>query len=361
MLINPNNIQKIAFGSLLLGGGGGGSIEEGLETAAEALRIGTVKIIPLSDISERDGIVLTISGVGSPASETAYYAKDAYERIITLIQSQLDKEIIGLIPCEMGGSSSFEPFIPSALLNIPVINSACDGRAHPFGIMGSLGLEKIKNNTVQAGAGGRKENNTYVEILLNGAIETTSDLIRNAADKAGGAVVVARNPVSLEWLKTSGATNAYSLALKLGDAYLSSDSPNEKANAVCSVIDGRVLCCGEVSDYVLNTENALDNGHFTIKSEDDKYKLYFFNEYMALEKNNKRIATFPDLIATLDVETGEILTTPQICNGRRVIVITAPKEKLILGRGLKYRTTYSRIEKILDIKMQEYINDVFLD
>ena len=361
MLINSDNIQKIAFGSLLLGGGGGGDIREGIETAIESLKIGPVEIISLSEITEQDGVILTISGVGSPASETAYYSKDAYKRILALIHSHLDEKIIGLIPCEMGGSSSFEPFIPSALLNIPVINSACDGRAHPFGIMGSLGLERHKNNTIQAGAGGRKENNTYVEVLLSGSIEATSDLIRNTADKAGGAVAVARNPVSLEWLKESGATDAYSLANKLGEAYLSSDTPEEKAASVCSVIDGSIICCGYVSDYTISTENALDNGHFTIKSEGDTYKLYFFNEYMALEKNSERINTFPDLIATLDAETGEILTTPQIYNGRKVIVITAPKEKMILGKGLKYRSTYSRIEEILGINIQEYISDIFLD
>lgn len=361
MLINSDNIQKIAFGSLILGGGGGGDINEGIETATESLKTGQVQIISLDDVEEQDGVFLTISGVGSPASETAYYSKDAYKRILDLIQSQMKEKVIGLIPCEMGGSSSFEPFIPSALLNIPVINTACDGRAHPFGIMGSLGLEHCGNNTVQAGAGGREENNTYVEVLLTGSIETTSDLIRNTAAKAGGAVVVARNPVSLEWLKEAGATDAYTLAYKLGEAYLASETPEEKAAAICGVAGGNVVCSGKVSEYALSTENALDNGHFEIQTEGNTYKLYFFNEYMALEKNGERISTFPDLIVTLDAETGEILTTPQIYDGREVIVLTAPKEKMILGKGLKYRATYSRIEEILGIDIQKYVSDIFLD
>lgn len=362
MIVNFDHIQKIAAGSLLLGGGGGGDVQEGLATARSALEMGSVQILPLSEIEDKSGVVLTISGVGSPASETAYYSEEVYERILDLIQSQLKEKIIGFIPCEMGGSSSFEPFIPAARLNIPIINSACDGRAHPFGMMGSLGLEKEQPDmTIQAGAGGRKEDNTYVEVLLHGSIASASDLIRNAAAKAGGAIAVARNPISVDWLKATGATGVYDQAYALGEAYLSSDTVENKLAAVCTALGGQVVCQGKVEDYMLRTENALDHGAFVIRNGGDAYKLYFFNEYMALEKNEKRMCTFPDLIATVDAKTGEILTTAQIQNGRNIIVITASKHRLSLGRGLRYREIYGRIEDVLGIQMQEYLKDLFLD
>lgn len=362
MLVNLEDVKKIALGSLFLGGGGGGDICEGLATAKRALELGEVQIVPLSEVRGKKGIIITISGVGSPASDTAYYSEDVYERILELIQSQEKEEIIGFIPCEMGGSSSFEPFIPAACLNIPVINSACDGRAHPFGIMGSLGLEKNeKNITVQAGAGGRKENNTYIEVLLTGSIESTSDLIRNAAARAGGAVAVARNPISPSWLEESGATGAYDLAYKVGDAYLSGKTVEEKITAACSAVEGKVICQGQVEDFILCTENALDNGSFTVCSGNDKYKLYFFNEYMAIEKNGERLHTFPDLITTIETQSGEILTTAQIKDGCSIAVVASPKEHMLLGKGLLYREVYTRIEKILGIEMQKYVGQIFID
>ena len=113
MLVNLEDVKKIAIGSLFLGGGGGGDIREGLSTARRALELGEVQIIPLSEVSDKEGVILTISGVGSPASDTAYYSEDVYEKILYLIQSQEKKKIIGFIPCEMGASSSFEPFIPA--------------------------------------------------------------------------------------------------------------------------------------------------------------------------------------------------------------------------------------------------------
>lgn len=361
MIVGSNDVRKIAVGSLLLGCGGGGDISEGVATAESALQKGKVQILPLSDIAERDGIILTISGVGSPASEDAYYSEEVYERILNLIQSQLNDKVIGVIPCEMGASSSFEPFIPAAMLNVPVLNSACDGRAHPLGIMGSLGLEKTGKETVQAGAGGRRETNTYVEVLLTGTIETTSELIRNTAAKAGGAIAVARNPVSLAWLEEAGANGAYDQAYALGEAYLQGKTAEEKIAAACGILDGKILCRGEVNEYVLHTENALDNGHFVIWDGEDRYKLYFFNEYMALEKNGERVYTFPDLMATIDSESGEILTTAQIQNGRKVIVMAASRKQLLLGKGIRHRQTYSRVEKILDIPMTKYLEDILLD
>ena len=68
MLVNLDDIKKIAIGSLFLGGGGGGDIHEGLAAAKRALELGEVQIVPLSEIRKKDGVILTISGVGSGGS-----------------------------------------------------------------------------------------------------------------------------------------------------------------------------------------------------------------------------------------------------------------------------------------------------
>ena len=124
MNMNLEAISKIAIGSLILGGGGGGDLYEGLNNAKKALAIGNVRVVPISSLSETQGVILTVSGVGSPASDAAYYSSDVYEILLKQIRDHVKDEIIGFIPCEMGASSSFEPFIPAALLNVPVIDSA---------------------------------------------------------------------------------------------------------------------------------------------------------------------------------------------------------------------------------------------
>ena len=78
MIFDKESIQDLLIGSLLLGGGGGGCPKEGEERALSALKLGNVELITIDELKERsrDGCIVTISGVGSPASDTAYYSDD---------------------------------------------------------------------------------------------------------------------------------------------------------------------------------------------------------------------------------------------------------------------------------------------
>ena len=96
-------------------------------------------------------------------------------------------------------------------------------------------------------------------------------------------------------------------------------------------------------------------------SEGHRYRIYFFNEYMSLDRNEERIHTFPDLIVTLDAKNGNVLTSAEIKQGQEVVVIATSKKNMLLGRGLLYRDTYKRIEDTLGIQMTMYNEDIFLD
>ncbi|MRN26332.1 DUF917 family protein, partial [Romboutsia ilealis] len=244
MIFDKESIQDLLIGSLLLGGGGGGCPKEGEERALSALKLGNVELITIDELKERsrDGCIVTISGVGSPASDTAYYSDDVYPRILELLGTQSETPIAGFISCELGASSSFEPFIPAALSGLPIIDAPCDGRAHPLGVMGSLGLESSGHTVIQAAAGGRPENKTYTELTVKGSVENTASLVRNAAHLAGGAVAVARNPVSIPYLETHAAAGAYAQALKLGRAYRTAASPALAIEAALRQLNGRILC-----------------------------------------------------------------------------------------------------------------------
>ena len=50
-----------------------------------------------------------------------------------------------------------------------------------------------------------------------------------------------------------------------------------------------------------------------------------------LENNGQRISTFPDLIMTFDSETHLPVTTAEIYSGQDIVVISVPKENLLLG------------------------------
>lgn len=361
MIIKKEHIQKLSSGSLLLGCGGGGNAAKGLENGYKALEMGTIELLTIEELEARgeDGVIVTMSGVGSPSTPDAYHTAEDYPIMLEALQQKLNAKIIGLIACEIGGSSSFEPFIPAALLGVPVIDAPCDGRAHPLGLMGALGLETKGELVYQSVCGGKVEKGTRVEMVVHGTVETTSALVRNASAAAGGFIGVARNPVDISWLKEAGAPLAYQQAFALGEIWEKDAPLEERVHAVAQALQGEVLCKGQVGSFVMKTDNALDRGHFVIKNDEMECLLHYFNEYMTLDVNGRRIYTFPDPIITIDADSGQILTTADMMDGRNVYLIASNHENIIMGAGLKNKKTYEQVENIIGVEMTKYLEGLF--
>lgn len=388
MIFTKEHAEYLSLGSLLLGCGGGGNVQQGINAYEAAFRNAEdrgnkVEIITVEELAERHpegGVIVTISGVGSPATPTAYTPPEYYPRLMELLEKQLDgQQVIGFISCEIGASNTFEPFVPASILGVPVIDAPCDGRAHPLGLMGSLGLEKKQLPVVQCAVGGRKgENGTagqYVEISVNGSVEACASLIRNASAQAGGFVMVARNPVDIKWLSENSATGAFAQTMELGRAWKemldAGTHAEEMAEKVSHMLGGKVVCIGKLTDYRCITENALDHGEFNICSEDGSHNVTFFNEYMTLDDGEgRRLFTFPDGIMLIGsdrkayssamlaraVEDGS-------AEGMTFWVVSVDYENLKIPTGLRYRGGYRTCENILHREMIPFLEDrgLFLD
>lgn len=352
---DQEHIRRLSQGAQVLGGGGGGREERGLKTAQEALAAGQVRLASVEELSP-DDLVVTVSGVGAPSQKKAMYTAQHYLRALELLEQRLERPIAGFIPSEIGGSAAFGPFLAAAARGVPVIDAACDGRAHPLGTMGALGLDRDPTaQTIQAACGGRREDGTYVEVVTCGTVRSASRASRTAAELAGGLAAVVRNPVSAGYLKENAAVGAYTRAMELGRALEGAKTPRERAETAARALGGRVVCEGVVTGCRLVTTGGLDHGECVLSTDSGSCRLTFYNEYMSLQQGEERLATFPDLIATLDGETGQVVLTADMAEGRRVLVLSAPYQRLLLGSGLRQRWDYEQIEGILDIPMTPYL------
>jgi len=388
MIMNRTYAEYLSYGSQLLGCGGGGNVQQGVNAYEAAFRIAEeknrqVEVITLEELMERHpegGIIVTISGVGSPASPGAYTPPEYYPRLLELLEKQLpDQKIIGFISCELGASNTFEPFVPASILGVPVIDAPADGRAHPLGIQGSLGLEKKGLTVVQCAVGGRKgEDGTagqYVEISVSGTVESCASLIRNASAQAGGFVMVARNPVDMTWLSENAAAGAFAQAVELGRIWkemLDADTPAaEMAARVAELTGGYVAGTGRLKNYQCITENALDHGYFDVCCGETTCSLTFFNEYMTLEdQNGRRTATFPDGIMVIGSDRkaySSAMLARAVEDGSAAglefsVVVTSYKN-LKIPTGLRYRGGYRTCENILKKDMIPFLDteNFFLD
>lgn len=359
MFFDAANISALSLGGQILGGGGGGRKERGLQSASDALGIGAVQLINVQDLAS-DDIIVTVSGVGAPSQKAAMYTSAHYLRALDLLEQRLGKPIAGFIPSEMGASSAFGPFILAAAKGLPVVDAACDGRAHPLGTMGSLGLDRDPNyQTLQVSCGGKPENGTYTEMAIRGTVAATAQAIRLAAQLSGGLTTVVRNPVDARYIGMNAAIGCYTQAMRLGQTVSAAVSPLGKAAAAAGALNGEVVVAGTVTAYNLLTNGGLDCGNCVIERANREYSLFFYNEFMALECGKERLYTFPDLMTAIDLDTGDIIPTADLHKGQNIAVIAASYQNLILSSGLRIPDHYKAIERVLNIPILPFIRELF--
>jgi DUF917 family protein len=320
-----------------------------------AIEVGLPKIVSLDELGD-EATLITVSAVGAPAAEAKFARPVHYVRAVQLLVEG-GLEVQGLITSENGGLASLNGWFQSAILGIPVVDAPCNGRAHPIGVMGSIGLHNVSGYlSRQAAAGGNPGAARYVEVRVSAGLVEAARIVRQAAVSAGGMVAVARNPVTADYARDNAAVGALTRAIELGGVLADAmeKTPGSTAEKAAEALGGRVVARGTVAEVTLRTEGGFDVRVVVVKTEKASYELTFWNEYMTLESDGERLGTFPDLMATLDAGSGAALTTAAIRRGQQVAVLHVPADRLILGAGMKDPEVYREVERILDRPILPY-------
>lgn len=347
--LDEKMVEYAVFGGAVLGGGGGGWIEEGLQIGRLALEIGQPELLTVDEFQD-DDLLVTVSMVGAPAAKDKFVKPVHYAKALEILSQKIGKPIKGINTNENGAGTTINGWFQSAITGIPLVDLACNGRAHPTGAMGSLNLSEIEAYiSHQAAVGGKGSN--YLEMIISGSLEKTASMIRKASVEAGGLVAVARNPVTLAYAKENGAAGAITQAIEIGEALLAYQG-EAAIDSVVTKLGGKVITTGTVTDFQLETTGGFDVG--TVRM-DDSFEMTFWNEYMTLEKDGERYATFPDLIMTLDAKTARPIVSAAIEKGQQLAIIAVPKEKLLLSSTMRNVKLMKPIEEIIKKSVLQYI------
>lgn len=355
MKINRENGTWAIYGGALFGGGGGGDLQEGLRTLDMALSyMPELPFYSLSELNDQ-AILLTASLVGSPASAERYIAPAHYKRVYEIFCKHFHESIKGIITNELGGQSSTNGWVLAAMTGLPLIDAPCNGRAHPTGMMGSLGLaNETDYRSLQAAVGGKNMRET--ELFVRGELRCASSLVRSAASAAGGFVTVLRNPVSAGYVAKNAAIGALSRSMEAGRIICQKlGKADDLADALQTNFGFETLCRGKISDCTLHTSGGFDQGTLLIENEGQPVELTFWNEYMTAERAGRRIATFPDLIAILDDTSGLPLTSSTVRRSQHVILVKLGYEHLLLGSSMHNRALFEDVEKTLNKELIKYV------
>ena len=154
--LDRHAVEAAVAGGSVLAAGGGGWVEHGYLVGRTAVGYGTPRLATLDEVAD-DATIATVSAIGAPAASDWEMRPSDYVSALRLLTEALEEPVVGTITAQNGSSTTCNGWIQSAVLGTLVIDAAGDGRAHPTGKMGSLGLAADPaHSTVQAAAGGNR-------------------------------------------------------------------------------------------------------------------------------------------------------------------------------------------------------------
>jgi DUF917 family protein len=352
--LTERDLEAALAGGAVLAAGGGGWAEHGRILGTAAIHAGRPMLWHPDELPD-DAIIATAAAIGAPGDQTAWemHAAD-YLRAILLLQEALGRPVEGLIIGQNGMSSTVNAWFPGAVMGFKVVDAVGDIRAHPTGDMGSLGMHASPEPTIQTGAGGNRAEGRYIELVLRGETAKISPVLRTAGHMAGGFIASCRNPVPNSRVKSHAAVGGISYALALGEAILKArpDGGAAVLRAICAHTRGRILAEGEaVRETLVYTPEAFDIGRFRIGD----CELHLMNEWMAVERGGSRIASFPDVVTTLDAETGAPVSAGRIKPGQRLAVLHIPSSEVPLAPALLDPALYAICEERMGIELVRHL------
>ena len=352
-MLSADDLEAGLIGGLFLSAGGSGrnAVEKNRRLGGMALDYGGVRLVGLDEL-DPDATIITATAVGAPGfANWAIRPRDAVNAARRLME-RLDRPPIGVI---CGHVPGFNAWLVAAALGLDYVDAAANGRGHPTVKMGGMGLASRLDLSITqvAWSGGEAEKSQFV-VVAEGDIVRTSNVMRQAATSNGGLIYAARGPLTAGFIKENGAAGAITFQLALGRAMLAA-SGADRLRATAAFLNGALLIQGEVTRNSVTYGGGFDLGQMIVRGAKGEAVLGVYNEFMTADIDGGRVATFPDMIGTLDAETGEPVAISESQPGSRVAVIIAHRSKFPVGKGALDPAVFPEVEKAMNVDMRSYL------
>lgn len=345
----PADLEAAILGGLVLSAGGSGrsSAARHRRLGEAALAYGAVAFASLDEFDDDDALLVS-TAVGAPGQGKANTEpRDAVEAAhAVLAASGVDPA--GVIPGHVPGLYAW---VIASALGIPVVDAATNGRAHPTVMMGGMGLASRPEVTLwQAGSAG---GDAPLSVLVHGDLVKTTAVMLAASMQNGGMINAVRGPFSAGFVRSSGAPGAIAFAHGLGAAMLGASGPS-RIRAAADYLKGETHS-GEVVANEVAYRNGFDVGRVSVRCVRGMLVLGVYNELMTATLDGKRIATFPDMLATFDAASGEPIAVSELKAGSDAAIVIAPRSSIPLGAGVFDPVVYPEVELAMGEELARYV------
>lgn len=323
--IGINEIEDMAVGAAVLGTGGGGDPYIGKLMAIQAIKeFGEVTMLSPEEVPA-DKIVAPSSMMGAPtilvekipSGSEAFGTFDALEKAI-------DNKIYATLSIEAGGLNSMIPFVVAATKNIPIVDCDAMGRAFPELQMTTFHLNDLAMTPMSLCD--EKGNILQMNTINN---KWTEDIGRAVTNVMGGSTFLASYSMTGEQLRKSCVPYTMTKCEEIGKTIrLAKQNNKNPIEAVLEVTGGYELFRGKVADVERNTGGGFVKGKAVFEGlaeyKGKDAEVFFQNENIVAKCGDKILATSPDLIVSLDMDTALPITTEGLKYGARAVLVGIP-------------------------------------
>lgn len=324
-IIDESVLEDIALGAAVLGTGGGGDPYIGKIMARQAIRdYGPVEMYTLDELDDEDLIVPTAM-MGAPTVMVEKMPNgDDIVNAFHAVGKYIGKPIRATMSIEAGGLNSVVPIYTAARLRMPMVD--CDGMGRAFPELQMVTHTIYGISATPMAMSDERGNTVLMETINNTWTETFA---RSITVNMGAMSMIALYAATVGQLKEAAVPGTMTRAEEIGKVIRKARVQEEDpVNTVREAVGGFMVFKGKLGDIQRRTEGGFAKGDAFISGIDEyagqTLQLSFQNEHLAARIDGEVVVSVPDLIALLDVDTGEPITTEAMRYGFRVAVIAFP-------------------------------------
>lgn len=335
--VGLREVEDIAIGSAVLGTGGGGDPYLGRLVAQQAIREhGPLELISAEELGDEDMAVCPFL-IGSPVPLIEKFSMgQELVRGYEAINRFLEGRVKAVMPIEIGGANSMVPFALGALNGLPVVDADGMGRAFPEVQLVTLTLFGIQ--AAPMSVADERGNSVVLSTVDNFWAERFG---RSVCIDMGAIAAGTAYPVTGRQIREAAILGSLSYAERIGVAIRQArQAKQDPVAAVLGATRGRELFRGKIVDVQRRITQGFAKGWTEMEGfagyEGSRLRVDFQNENLIAIRDGEVLATVPDLITILDLESGQAITTEHLRYGFRVTVIGIPcDEKWRTPEGIR--------------------------
>jgi uncharacterized protein len=337
--VTLDEIESIAIGAWILGTGGGGSPYLALLNLRKLYGEGkVVSLMDPADLADDDRVAI-VSNMGAPLVGQERLTDPAnIARAVTLMEEVIGRRFHAIMSLEIGGGNALQPFMAAALLDRPVVDGDCMGRAFPEAQMTSFAIHDLSMYPL-----------TLVDVRDNAVIVARAEswkwmerLSRTACVAVGSIASTCKAPRTGREVKDCGILYSTSKAMRIGHTVREARrTHHDPIAAVVETERGLLIFRGKVSDVDRRATEGFLRGTATLDGVDADHgsslTLAFQNEFAVGWRDGAPRVMAPDLICVMDTVSGDAIGTETLRYGQRATVIALPAPPILTTpKGLEH-------------------------